>query len=82
MGVVGQRGVRENPDRPRTEVLRFQERTPLGPYRRSMPRVLGSSHGGGRFLMGKVPPYQETLAADDRRTNSTRTENTTGKNTW
>ena len=28
---------------------------PLGPYRRPMPRVLGGSEGGGRFLMGEVP---------------------------
>ena len=29
--------------------------TPLGPYRRPMPRDLGGSQGGGRFLMGEVP---------------------------
>jgi len=28
---------------------------PLGPYRRPMPRVLGGSQGGGRFLMSEVP---------------------------
>jgi hypothetical protein len=28
---------------------------PLGPYRRPMPRVLGGSQGGGRFLMGEIP---------------------------
>ena len=28
--------------------------TPLGPYRRPMPRVLGGSWGGGRFIMGEV----------------------------
>jgi hypothetical protein len=27
---------------------------PLGPYCRSMPRVLGGSYGGGRFAMSKV----------------------------
>ena len=32
-----------------------QDVTPLGPYRRPMPRVLGGSQGGGRFLMGEVP---------------------------
>ena len=28
---------------------------PLGPYHRPMPRVLGWSKGGGRFLMSDVP---------------------------
>ena len=32
-----------------------KQRTPLGPYRRLMPRVLRGSEGGGRFLMGEVP---------------------------
>ena len=31
--------------------------TTLGPYSRPMPRFLGGSEGGGRFLMGKVPLY-------------------------
>ena len=31
------------------------KRTPLGSYRGLMPRVLGGSWGGGRFLMGEVP---------------------------
>ena len=31
-----------------------RKRTPLGPYRRPMPRVLGESKGGGRFLMSEV----------------------------
>jgi len=35
----------------------IRKRTPLGPYRRPVPRVLGVSHGGGRFLMGEVPLY-------------------------
>ena len=30
-------------------------RTPLGPHRRPVPRFLGGSQGGGRFLMGGVP---------------------------
>ena len=34
-----------------------RKRTPLGPYRRPMPRVLGGSWGDGRFLMGEVPLY-------------------------
>ena len=29
--------------------------TPLGPYRRPMPRLLGESQGGGCLLMGEVP---------------------------
>ena len=29
-----------------------RKRTPLGPYRRPMPRVLEGSYGGGCFLMG------------------------------
>ena len=33
----------------------IRQRTPLGPYRRPMPRVLGGSEGGGRFFMGEVP---------------------------
>jgi len=36
-----------------------RKRTPLGPYRRPMPRVLGGSSGGSRFLMGEVPLYAE-----------------------
>ena len=34
---------------------RIRKRTPLGPYRRPVPRVLGESYGGGRFLIGQVP---------------------------
>ena len=33
------------------------KRTPLGPYHRPMPRVLGGSKGVERFLMGEVPLY-------------------------
>ena len=36
-----------------TSVIR--KRTPVGPYSRTMPRVLGGSQGGLRFLMGEVP---------------------------
>jgi len=32
-----------------------RNRTPLGPYRRHMPRVLGGSWGGRCFLLGEVP---------------------------
>ena len=34
-----------------------RNRTPLGPYRRPEPRVLGESKGDGHFLMGEVPLY-------------------------
>ena len=37
-----------------------RKRTPLGPYSRTMPRVLGGSWGGGRFLMNEVPLYLST----------------------
>jgi len=33
----------------------IRKRTPLGPYRRPVRRVLGKAQWGGRFLMGKVP---------------------------
>ena len=35
----------------------IRERLPLGTYRRSMPKVLRGSQGGGRFLTGEVPLY-------------------------
>ena len=35
----------------------IRKRTPLGPYRRPVPWVLGGSWGGERFLMGEVPQY-------------------------
>ena len=34
----------------------IQLRTPLGPYRRPLCRVLTESQGGGYLLMGEVPP--------------------------
>ena len=37
--------------------LPTSKRTPLGPYRRPVPKVLGGSYGGGRFLMSEVPLY-------------------------
>jgi hypothetical protein len=40
-----------------TGVPHLRKCTPLGPYRRPMPRVLGGSWGGGRFLTGEVPLY-------------------------
>ena len=30
----------------------IRKRTPLEPYRRPMPRIVGGSQGGGHFLMG------------------------------
>ena len=45
----------EGPRRHRP-VLQGTSHIPLGPYRRPVPRVLGGSWGGGRFLMGEVPP--------------------------
>ena len=35
-----------------------RKRLPIGPFRRLMPRVLGGSFGGGRFLMGEAPLYR------------------------
>ena len=35
----------------------IRKRTPLGPYRRPMPRVLRGSYGNERFLMGEIPVY-------------------------
>ena len=35
-----------------------RKRTPVGPYRRPMSRVLVGSKGGGRFLMGEVTLYE------------------------
>ena len=32
-----------------------RKRTPLGLYRRPMPRFLGRSYGGGQFFLGEVP---------------------------
>ena len=35
----------------------MRKRLPLGLYRRPMPRVLGGSQGGVRFLVGEAPLY-------------------------
>jgi len=40
--------------------LARKKRTPLGPYRRPLPRVLGRSLGVRRFLMGEIPLYPPT----------------------
>ena len=37
--------------------LVHDKRTPLGPCRRPVPRVLRGSRGGGLFLMSEVPLY-------------------------
>ena len=42
----------------------IRNRTPLGPYRRPMLRVLGGSEGDGCFLMGEVPLYKRRDNAD------------------
>ena len=34
-----------------------RQRTALGPYRKTMPRALWGSSGGGLFLMSEVPLY-------------------------
>jgi len=34
--------------------LAHQNQAPMGPHSRPMPRVLGGSQGGGRFLMGEL----------------------------
>ena len=39
----------------------IRKRTPLGPFHRPMPRVLGGSLGVGRFLMGEVTLYVRPL---------------------
>ena len=36
-----------------------RKRTPLGPYRGLMPRVLRGSFEGGRFLTGEVTLYTQ-----------------------
>ena len=36
-----------------------RKRTPLGPCRRPMPKVLGGFYGGGRFLMSDVPHVRQ-----------------------
>ena len=44
-------------DAPLRGTSSIRNRLPVGPYRRTMPRVVGGSWGGGRFLMGEVPMY-------------------------
>ena len=41
-------------ENPYLGTLLTRKRTHLGPFHRPMPRVLGGSQGGGRFLMGEV----------------------------
>jgi len=43
----------------RASSLRINRKT-LGPYSRTMPRVLGGSSRGGRFLMGEVTLHCRT----------------------
>ena len=35
----------------------IKELTPLGPFCRPMPQVLGGSEGSGRFLISEAPLY-------------------------
>jgi hypothetical protein len=44
----------------------MRKHTPLGPYRRPVPRVLGGSLGGGCFLMSEVPLHNFILTASCR----------------
>ena len=44
-----------------------RKRNPLGPYRGPLPRVLGGSWKGGRFLMGEVPLHPKLEASLQRR---------------
>ena len=48
-------GVHQMPQMPYKGTLLTKTRTPLGPYLTPMPRVLGGSYGGGRFIMDEVP---------------------------
>ena len=45
-----------------------RKRTPLGPYRRPLPRFIGGSYGGGRFLMGELRLYPHSGDATQRST--------------
>ena len=42
----------------------IRDRHPVGPYSRAMPRVLGGSQGGGRFLMGEIPLYHRSATGN------------------
>ena len=42
----------------------IRKRTPLGPYSWTLPRFLGESWRGGRFLMSEVPLYSSCQAVD------------------
>ena len=46
----------------REGVTHSKQCTPLGPYRRPMPRVLGGSLRGKRFIMDEVLLYRNTQA--------------------
>ena len=49
-----------------TGVPHLQEtRTPLGPYRRPRPRVLGGSQRDGRFLWARYPCTEHSLIPPD-----------------
>ena len=44
----------------------MRNRIPLGPYRRPMPRVLGGSLGGERFLMSEGPLFRDLVSVGDK----------------
>ena len=51
----GHNRIRRNLLRPYKGTSPIKKLTPLGPYRRPMPRVLGGFQGGGRFVMSEAP---------------------------
>ena len=58
-------GLREDPRVEWSNLYRgtspTRKRTPLGPYRRPLPRVLGGSWWGARFLMSELPLWQKNV---------------------
>ena len=44
----------------------IRKRTPLGPYRRPVPRVLGGFPGGWRFSYGRGTPVGKVRQFDSR----------------
>ena len=50
-------GTRKSQGQTYRGTLLTRKHPPLGPYHRPMPRVVGGSQGGGRFLMGEMPLY-------------------------
>ena len=46
---------------PYTGISLVRNCNPLGPYSRTIPRVLRGSQGGMRFLMSEVPLWRQVL---------------------